>query len=110
MAEDAREAEQRRRRAEGDRVRTVREALGENQPAFARRLSEAAQNLGLIWLRYDNTIVSKLEIGARDLSTDDTVVVAAIDPERRGKLWLAWGEERDSAIRPLRVAEPHTPI
>lgn len=93
MAEDAREAEARRRRAEGDRVRAVREAIGERQPAFALRLTGQARKLGMIWLRYDNTIVSKLEQGTRDLSIDDTFVIAAIDPRQRGRQWLITGEE-----------------
>lgn len=96
MAGDTREAEQRRRRAEGDRVREVREATGRRQIDFAVLLVAEAQRQGMSWLNYDNSIVSKLENATRQMSLDDVTVIAAIDPERRGKLWLSWGEERDS--------------
>lgn len=77
----------------GDRVKAIREAWGEKQPAFAQRLTAAAARLGLR-LRYDNTMVSKMEVGRREVTLDDVTVIASVDREKRGKEWLAWGESR----------------
>lgn len=116
MPEDIRDAEARRRRAEGDRVREVREATGEKQGIFAVRLTAEAARQGMGWLVYDNTIVSKLENGARALTLDDAVIVAAVDPQQRGRFWLAWDEDANEAtartprrIYGGRVVEKKTP-
>jgi len=95
VIEDKRDAEARRRRAEGDRVRAVREAYGELQPAFAARLNAAARHLGMNWLNYTNFIVSRLETGDRMMFLDDAVVIASVDPEQRGRVWVAWDDERE---------------
>lgn len=75
----------------GDRVRMIREARGEKQPEFAAAMNGAAKALG-VDERYDNTKVSKMEIGGRAVSLDDVRVIASLDPEKRGLLWLAWGD------------------
>lgn len=73
-----------------DRVKAVREALGLKQPEFAARLMVAARQLG-VEARYDNTMVSKMELGTRYVGLLDGAVIAAVDPERRGLDWLALG-------------------
>lgn len=80
----------------GDRIRKVRERRGEKQPEFAAAMNEAAQVLGIAD-RYDNTKVSKMEIGSRDVTLQDVQVIASIDPEKRGRRWLAWGDTPQTA-------------
>lgn len=90
MAEDIREAEARRRREEGDRVRQIRERLGDRQPEFAARLTAVAARLGLSWRSYTNSAISRLETGAGNyLTIDDLAVLLAVDPEHRSVEWLA---------------------
>jgi transcriptional regulator with XRE-family HTH domain len=90
VPEDIREAEARRRREEGDRVRQIREALGDKQPAFAARLTAVAARLGLSWVNYDNTAISRLETGRGNyLRVDDLAVIISVDPEKRTVEWLA---------------------
>lgn len=43
-------------------------------------------------LVYDNTKVSKMEINRRDVTLEDVIVIASVDPLQRGRKWLAWGE------------------
>lgn len=74
----------------GDRVRAIREGRGEKQPEFAAAMNGAAKRLG-ISERYDNTKVSKMELGTRDVSLADVMVIADLDHEKRGRDWLAWG-------------------
>ncbi len=74
----------------GDRVRMIREERGEKQPAFAAALTEAAKRLDLS-IVYDNTMVSKMEVGRRDVDLNDVRVIASVDKQQRGREWLAWG-------------------
>jgi transcriptional regulator with XRE-family HTH domain len=74
----------------GDRVRLVREALGLQQTEFTERLNQMAEALG-IESRYDFTKVSKMEVGTRKVSLDDAIVLAELDPKRRGVRWMATG-------------------
>lgn len=48
--------------------------------------------------RYDSSVISRIENGERKLSLTDVEALAAIDPHRRGKLWLAWGEVEDATM------------
>lgn len=74
----------------GDRARIIRVGLGLDQAQMAERLNVEVGRLGHRG-RYDRTAISKLENGRRDLSLDDAVVYAAVDPARRGIGWLATG-------------------
>jgi hypothetical protein len=74
----------------GDRVRMIRELRSEKQPEFAIVLNRAASRLG-IEARYDNTIVSKMEVGRREVTLEDVIVISSVDKKRRGREWLAWG-------------------
>ncbi len=78
----------------GDRVREIREALDQKQPKFAQTLTAAAKRLG-IDATYDNTQVSKMEVGRREVTLNDAAVIASVDPSKRGKAWLAWGERAE---------------
>lgn len=81
----------------GDRVREIREARGEKQPEFAVALNLAAKRLS-IDVRYDNTTVSKMEVGRREVTLLDVAVISSIDPHGRSKEWLGWGEA-SAAVR-----------
>lgn len=83
----------------GDRVRAIREARGEKQPEFAAALTAAARRLG-ITETYDNTMVSKMEVGRRDVGLIDAAVIASLDPSERGRSWLAWGDQAEQATVP----------
>jgi hypothetical protein len=97
----------------GDRIREIRSQHDEKQPAFAARLTAAARKLG-VKANYDNTMVSKMETGRRDVTLDDVAVLASIDKLQRGKLWLGWGENgavattaaTESASRPAAKRPP----
>lgn len=86
------------------RLLAIREERKERQGDFAAKLTEAAERLGLE-LRYTQDMVSKMENGGRTIFIEDVAVVASIDPQRRGKLWLAWNETVDptmpSAMPPI---------
>lgn len=83
----------------GERVRAIRDEIGDKQPAFAQRLSAVAQRMGLP-VRFDNTMVSKVEIGRRELSIYEAAVVVAVDPQRRGWDWFILGERRPGRLKP----------
>jgi hypothetical protein len=87
----------------GERVYEVREALGTrrkplSQDAFAALLTAQGGRT------YYGSEFSLIERGAKALTLDDVAVIAAVDPQHRGKLWLAWGEAIDSTLhRPDRA-------
>lgn len=47
---------------------------------------------------YDPSAISRSENGGRKLSLDDVRAFAMVDPQHRGKLWLAWGENADATM------------
>lgn len=81
----------------GDRIREIRELRGEKQPEFAAALNAAAKRLGIA-ARYDNTIVSKMEIARRDVGLADVLVISSLDKKRRGREWLAWGRSPEIVL------------
>ena len=83
----------------GDRVRSIRELRGEKQPEYATALNAAAKRLKLP-KNYSVSTISRLETGRQEITLEDVLIIAAVDPEKRGRDWLAWG---DSAVS---VAEP----
>lgn len=88
------------------RMLAIREERKERQGDFAARMNQAAETLG-VPTRYTQDMVSKMENGGRTIFIEDVAVLALVDPQSRGKLWLGWGEERDSSLAPVRrVAEP----
>lgn len=89
------------------RMKRVRTEAGWTQEAFVARLNAAAQQLyGDTAKHYRQDTLSKLEKPNGQTPTfDDVAVWAAVDPLRRGKLWLAWDEARDAATRPETLEE-----
>lgn len=81
----------------GTRARLIREATGLQQAPFAQLLSTAAARIGVVE-RYIASKVSKIETESRTMTLDDVTVLASVDPERRGKLWLGWDECEDSTM------------
>lgn len=82
-----------------ERLRAVRESTGLTQLVFAAKLDALAQaRLGAEARRYVPATISKLETGAQAADFDDVELFALMDPERRGKLWLAWNERRDATL------------
>lgn len=87
----------------GDRVFDVRKALGTrrrpmSQAAFARLLTAQGGRT------YYGSEFTLIETNEKRLMLDDIVAIAAVDPGRRGKLWLAWGETTDATM-----GAPETP-
>lgn len=77
------------------RLIAVREATGLVQVDFVKELNRANRKLfGGGARMYTQSTLSKLEIGWQEPSLDDVAVYAAIDPLKRGKLWVGWGEKR----------------
>lgn len=74
----------------GSRAAAIRQALRLTQGQMAFRMTERARSLGLDAF-YETPIVSRIETGVRALSLDDGVVLAEMDPEGRGTLWIATG-------------------
>jgi transcriptional regulator with XRE-family HTH domain len=83
----------------GDRLKAVREATALLQKDFVARLNDVVAELyGDRAVKFDAPRVSKLENGRQEPTFADIAVYAMVDPLRRGKLWLAWEEEVDSAM------------
>ena len=81
----------------GDRVFEVRKALGDkrkplSQEAFAALLTERGEKV------YYGPDFSNVERNKKPLTLEDVAVIASVDPERRGKLWLGWGEAQDGTM------------
>lgn len=79
-----------------ERLKQVRADLGLTQLEFLPVLNAAAARAGVA--SYTQSKLSKLESGSQAADFDDVAAFAAADPKRRGKLWLAWGEETDSTL------------
>jgi transcriptional regulator with XRE-family HTH domain len=79
------------------RLKAVREASGLTQLQFLAKLNGVAERLGS--RPYVQSLLSRLENGLQVPSFDDVTVYAMLDPERRGKLWVGWGETEDPTMR-----------
>jgi hypothetical protein len=90
----------------GQRFFLVRLACGdgirrpEPMREFVQRVARAA---GLV---IHPSVLSEIENdkATKTVTLDQIAAVASVDPLRRGKLWLAWGEAEDSARRALSPA------
>lgn len=90
------------RESVGARLRAVREATGKKQQDFVPLLDAAAADLyGSGELTYSQSALSRLETGGQTATLEDIAVFARVDPKRRGKLWVAWGETEDAELRPV---------
>ena len=59
-----------------------------------------ARDLGLVETpKYTQTVISELEGGRRRMTLDDVEILAALDHEHRGELWIAWGREEQKLSR-----------
>ncbi len=84
----------------GDRVLKVRESLSMNGDEFAAAINARAAAFG-VSPNYDKAKVSRLESGKLTyLTAEDAVVIALLDPEKRGVEWLVTG------TKPAKVARP----
>lgn len=82
-----------------------------DQRQMADLLTATAERVGLrLKGRYDNTVVSKLENGRRDLSVDDLVLYAAVDPLKRGEGWIALGTLPAQGFVPRQGKRPASPV
>ena len=75
----------------GARVAEIREALDLSGEEFAEVLRKNLLAFG-VERRYDKAKISRIEGGSRDLSLEEAAVIAELDPQRRGILWLTFGE------------------
>ena len=75
----------------GLRAKAIRDVLGIDQDEMAERLTAKAAELGFAYNVYDKGKVSKSETGGRYITAEDAVTWAALDPERRGVVWLVAG-------------------
>lgn len=78
----------------------IRKDTGLTQELFVTRLNDAARQLyGDEGKRYRQDTLSKIERAHGQAPTfEDVAVWAAVDPKRRGKLWLAWNETIDNTM------------
>lgn len=73
----------------GDRLFLIRLACGGGRPETVEQF--VARVEGLTSVHYDPATISRLEAGKRKWTTKDVEVFAAVDPDQRGRSWLAWG-------------------
>lgn len=95
----------------GKRVFAIRAALGDgriplSQDAFATLLTERGKKA---YYGPDFSVLER-DMKKTPLSIEDIEVIASVDPERRGKYWLAWGELPDETMAqsqgPTIIKEP----
>jgi hypothetical protein len=72
------------------RFAAIRRDLGLTGARFADLLNDAARDVGFTPY-WTPPKVSQTETGKRDVSTDDAIVVAKIDPHGRGWTWPMYG-------------------
>jgi len=89
----------------GERIKAIREARDEDQERFAAAFNALAHQMGLRGVKYDTTKLSRTETNGRPLKLDEAVVIAELDPRRRGLEWLAVGEWAHA----MRGKEPSAP-
>ncbi len=91
----------------GTRLYLIRLACGDGQ---RKPLSQAAfANLVLdktgVW--YDPSTISLLERMEQGWTLEDLDTFAAVDPKRRGPVWLAWGDDVEVPRPPTGLHEGH---
>lgn len=76
-----------------ERMKAIRKAHGMTQEIFLAVLREGSRAvLGDGVRTYSQSTLSRLESGKQPPTLEDVAVLAAIDPQARGKLWLGWNE------------------
>lgn len=98
-------SEQTSRKARGQRLYLIRLACGDGvkNPMFIDDFVALVERT--TGHRYDPAAISRSENGKRDITVDDAIRFAAVDPKQRGKAWLAFGDDE-----PLAVVEVPPPI
>lgn len=84
----------------GKRAYSIRLALGDGWKVPLPMADFAALLSRRSGVRYDSSMVSRIESGDRKLTLDDVAVIASIDPKGRGRDWLAWGTNELPALDP----------
>lgn len=80
----------------GDRIYLIREALQTRRDPLPLDKFAAliAATTGVVW---DKSTLSRMETGDRKVLPEDVAVIAQVDPLKRGRSWLAWGDEGGQA-------------
>jgi hypothetical protein len=76
----------------GKRVYLIRLALGDGLRSPMPMAEFAALLTERTGATYDSSMISKIENEMRKVSLDDADRIASVDPRRRGREWLAWGD------------------
>lgn len=99
------------RQTVGERIYLIREALGTRRdPMPLEKFAELiAAKTGV---RYDKSVLSRKETGQIAANLDDIKAIASVDPENRGRDWLAWGSDEggQGAKNGNPDPKPETPI
>lgn len=79
----------------GERLYLIRLACGDGvrKPESAADFSERVRKA--TGKRYDQATISRLETGGRNWLLEDIDAFAAVDPEQRGRAWLAGYSDPD---------------
>lgn len=81
----------------GQRLYLIRLALGDGVKN-AMKISDFVELVRRVTgARYDGAAISRSENGSRKLTLDDVTAFAAVDPERRSRAWLAFGNDEPIA-------------
>jgi len=75
-------------------VAEVREALNVSGDDFAEAVEKRLRAYG-VERRYDKAKISRIEGGSRDLTAEEAMVIAELDPQGRGPAWLTFGEAHE---------------
>lgn len=89
----------------GDRMEAIRDAIG-----GSRRKQISQEALGEL-VGFDKYKISRIERGAQELSRQDAIAIAAVDPLKRGPAWLMFGEAQtteEPTQRSARQSDPST--
>lgn len=78
----------------GARVAEVREAMKVSGDEFAEKVEKGLRAYG-VERRYDKAKISRIEGGSRDLTAEEVMVIAELDPHGRGPAWLTFGEAHE---------------
>lgn len=82
----------------GKRVYAIRLALGDGWKSPMTMAAFAALLTKRSGTSYDSAKISRIESGERALSIAEVDVIAAVDPQNRGREWLAWGEKKPVTV------------
>jgi transcriptional regulator with XRE-family HTH domain len=82
----------------GERVYEIRSALGPDarhemsQKAFAELVNATAKRAKIKIATFVDSTITRIEKGERRLQVEEIELIASMDPLKRGKTWLAFGE------------------